>query len=159
MSSDFENVSEDSPSPLVRYGAAHQGLLILRLAIAVTLLLIGIDKLFGVLGTDWPKYISTPFRSIAEGPNPEDVANTRLPMFIHGWGIVEIILGLGVAFLPKIFGYIAAAGLLLLAVDLFINDVFHDVAVLYLGLGLAALALARLAQAFKCSKKRSTARV
>ena len=58
--------------------------------------------------------------------------------------LIEIIAGIGVFFFPKIFGYVVAAWLLLIIVNLLMIPGYFDVALRDLGLALGALALARL---------------
>ncbi len=62
-------------------------------------------------------------------------------------GVIEIVAGIVVAVRPRIGGYVVAAWLLGIIVNLLLVGGYLDVALRDLGLLLAALALARLAQA------------
>ena len=61
---------------------------------------------------------------------------------------IEIVAGLVVAVRPKFGGYLVAAWLAGIIVNLLLQADFYDVALRDFGLLLAALALARLATAF-----------
>ena len=63
-------------------------------------------------------------------------------------GVIEIIAGLGVWFMPKIFAYVVAAWLVLIIVNLLLIPGYFDVALRDFGLALGALALGRLSQDF-----------
>jgi hypothetical protein len=64
-------------------------------------------------------------------------------------GVVEIAAGLLVALLPRVGGYVVAAWLAGIILNLLLIGDFYDVALRDFGLLVAALALARLASAFK----------
>ena len=61
-------------------------------------------------------------------------------------GVIEIVAGLGVAFMPRIFAYVVSLWLLLIVVNLLMIPGYYDVALRDFGLALAALALARLSR-------------
>jgi hypothetical protein len=63
-------------------------------------------------------------------------------------GIIEIVAGLVVALRPRFGGYLVAAWLTGIIVNLMLIPGFYDVALRDFGLLIAALALARLATAF-----------
>jgi hypothetical protein len=63
-------------------------------------------------------------------------------------GVIEIIAGLGVWFMPKIFAYVVSAWLLLIVVNLLMIPGYFDVALRDFGLALGALALGRLSQEY-----------
>lgn len=63
-------------------------------------------------------------------------------------GVVEIVVGLGVLFKPKLFAYIVSAWLLMIVVNLLMIPGYYDIALRDFGLALGALALARLSHAF-----------
>jgi hypothetical protein len=63
-------------------------------------------------------------------------------------GVIEVIAGLGVWFMPKIFAYVVAAWLVLIIVNLLLIPGYFDVALRDFGLALGALALGRLSQDF-----------
>jgi hypothetical protein len=63
-------------------------------------------------------------------------------------GVIEVVAGLVVALRPKFGGYLVAAWLGGIIVDLLLRGHFYDVALRDFGLLLGALTLARLATAF-----------
>jgi len=63
-------------------------------------------------------------------------------------GGVEVLAGVLVAVLPRIGGYVVAAWLAGIIVNLVLTGGFYDIALRDFGLLVAALALARLAPAF-----------
>jgi hypothetical protein len=64
-------------------------------------------------------------------------------------GVVEIVAGVLVAVRPQIGGYVVAAWLAGIIMNLLLIPGFYDVALRDFGLLLAALALARLARVFR----------
>ena len=60
--------------------------------------------------------------------------------------MIEIIAGLGVAIMPKIFAYVVSAWLLLIVANVLLIPGYFDVALRDFGLALGALALARLSK-------------
>ncbi len=63
-------------------------------------------------------------------------------------GVVEIVAGLVVAVRPRFGGYLVAAWLAGIIVNLLLQADYYDIALRDFGLLIAALALARLATAF-----------
>jgi hypothetical protein len=80
------------------------------------------------------------------------VATDLLPFSAHTImmvvGVVEIAAGVLVALRPRIGGYVVAAWLWAVIVNLLVLGDYFDIALRDLGLSLGALALARLAEAF-----------
>ena len=113
--------------------AAHKAFKILQFAFVVAPIVAGIDKFFHVLA-DWNVYLAPAIKNIIP-------ANT----FMMGVGIVEIVAGLIVAFNPRIGGFLVAAWLWGIVVNLLIIPGFYDIALRDFGLSLGALALAFLA--------------
>jgi hypothetical protein len=68
---------------------------------------------------------------------------------MQGVGVVEIVAGLLVAIKPKIGGYVVAAWLAGIIVNLLMMPGYYDVALRDFGLMLGAIALARLARHFE----------
>ena len=66
--------------------------------------------------------------------------------FMLGVGIVEMIAGAVVAFAPRIGGWVVAAWLFAIIVNLLLIPAYLDIAVRDFGLAMGAIALARLAQ-------------
>jgi hypothetical protein len=110
---------------------------ILRFGFTVAPIVAGLDKFFHLL-TDWDKYVA-PVVSNTFGIQPH--------AFMMIVGVIEIAAGIVVAVRPRIGGYVVAAWLLGIIVNLLLVGGYLDVALRDLGLLLAALALARLAEA------------
>jgi hypothetical protein len=119
--------------------AANQAFLLLRTVFTVAPILFGLDKFAEVL-TDWERYLAPEFNDLIPG-----TAHQAMLMV----GIVEIAAGLLVAVLPRIGGYVVAAWLAGIILNLLLIGDFYDVALRDFGLLVAALALARLASAAK----------
>ena len=116
---------------------AHQAFLILRFGFTVAPIIAGLDKFLHLL-TDWDKYLA-PFIPNALGMRPHT--------FMLIVGVVEIVAGLVVAVQPRFGGYLVAAWLLGIILNLVAMGSYLDVALRDLGLLLGAVALARLAEA------------
>lgn len=108
---------------------------ILRFGFTAAPLIAGLDKFFHLLA-DWHQYLA---------PIVPRVTGLDAHTFMRGVGVVEIIAGIGVAFKPRIFGYVVAAWLAGIIVNLLIQQNYYDIALRDFGLALGALALARLA--------------
>jgi hypothetical protein len=119
--------------------AAHQALLLLRTVFTVAPILFGLDKFLEVL-TDWERYLAPEFNDLIPG-------TAHQAMLIVG--VVEIAAGLLVAVLPRVGGYVVAGWLAGIILNLLLIGDFYDVALRDFGLLVAALALARLASAYK----------
>jgi hypothetical protein len=117
--------------------AAHQAFLLLRTVFTVAPILFGLDKFAEVL-TDWERYLAPEFNDLIPG-------TAHQAMLIVG--VVEIAAGVLVAVLPRIGGYVVAAWLAGIILNLLLIGDFYDVALRDFGLLVAALALARLASA------------
>ena len=115
----------------------QQAFWILRSAFVVAPILFGLDKFFNVM-VEWPRYLAPWLDRLVPG-NAQD--------FMYVVGAIEIVAGLIVLFAPEFGGYLVAAWLGGIIVNLLTADPmrFYDVALRDFGLLLAALALARLA--------------
>jgi hypothetical protein len=118
--------------------AARQAFLLLRGVFTVAPVLFGLDKFFDLL-TDWERYLAPQIDGLLPG-------SAHQVMLVVG--VVEILAGLLVAVLPRIGGYVVAAWLAGIIVNLLLIGGFHDVALRDFGLLVGALALARLAAVF-----------
>jgi hypothetical protein len=118
---------------------AYQAFLMLRSVFTIAPIAFGLDKFFNVL-TDWPQYLAPRFDDVIPG-------NAHQAMLAVG--VVEIAAGLLVALWPHIGGYVVAAWLGGIILNLLLIPDFYDVALRDFGLLVAALALARLAWAFR----------
>ncbi len=114
-----------------------QAFRILQFGFVVAPIVAGLDKFFHIL-TDWDKYVA---------PVVTDTLGIEPHSFMMIVGMIEIVAGIVVAVRPRIGGYVVAAWLLGIIVNLLLVGGYLDVALRDLGLLLAALALARLAQA------------
>ena len=124
---------------------AFQAFCLLRVGFTVAPILFGIDKFAHVL-VDWDKYLAPRLSDHLPG-TPHQV------MYVVG--IIEIAAGLVVALRPRFGGYLVAAWLLGIIVNLLLIPGFYDVALRDFGLLIAAVALARLATAFPDRQSRT----
>ena len=118
---------------------AHQAFLLLRTIFTVAPILFGLDKFFNVL-VDWEQYLAPWIDDIVPG----DAGQAMLAV-----GVIEIVAGVLVALRPAIGGYVVAAWLLGIIVNLVTMGEYYDVALRDFGLLVAALALARLASSHR----------
>jgi hypothetical protein len=123
---------------------AYQAFLLLRTAFTVAPIVFGLDKFADVL-TDWKLYLAPTFDDIIPGS-----AHQAMLMV----GVVEVVAGLLVAVRPRIGGYVVAAWLAGIILNLLLIPDFYDVALRDFGLLVAAVALARLAALYPPSHLR-----
>lgn len=110
----------------------------LRLALGLMALLAGVDKFVGLLAT-WDMYLSAPVSALLP------VAPAA---FMRLVGLVEIAAGATVlAGWTCLGGYLVAAWLVVIAINLAITGLFYDLAIRDLVLAASAYALAELGQA------------
>jgi hypothetical protein len=124
---------------------AYQAFMLLRTGFAVAPILFGLDKFFDWL-VDWRIYLAPEINDLIPG-------NAHQAMLIVG--VVEIVAGVVVALRPRFGGYLVAAWLAGIIVDLLLQGDFYDIALRDFGLLLGALALARLATAFDRPRARA----
>src|SRR4051794_22617803 len=86
----------------LRRDPVAQAFLLLRIAFTVAPILFGLDKFANVLTDDWTRYLSSEFNSLIPG-NAADA--------MHIVGVVEVVAGLVVAVTPRFGGYLVAAWL------------------------------------------------
>jgi hypothetical protein len=127
-----------SRTPAAIDNPAYQAYLILRTGFVVAPILFGLDKFTNLL-TDWTAYLAPAIDRLVPG----SAASAMLAV-----GVVEVAAGLVVALRPKVGGYLVAAWLAGIIVNLLLGGDHYDIALRDLGLLLGALALARLATAF-----------
>jgi hypothetical protein len=89
---------------------------------------------------DWQIYLA---------PQINDVIPGNAHQAMLAVGVIEIVAGLVVAVRPRFGGYLVAAWLGGIIINLLMQADFYDVALRDFGLLVAALALARLATAFE----------
>lgn len=136
-----------SPSPLSPATSPHtrtdaevgarQAFILLRTVFTVAPIAFGLDKFTNLL-TDWERYLA---------PWIDDIVPGTAHQAMLAVGVVEILAGILVAIRPAIGGYVVAAWLLGIIVDLLTLGGYLDIALRDVGLAVAALALARLATA------------
>jgi len=131
------------PTPIprsteLRDDPAAQAYALLRLAFTVAPILFGLDKFLNVLTDDWTKYLASDFNSLIPGS-----AATAMDIV----GVVEIAAGILVLVAPRIGGYVVAAWLGGIILNLLLLGGYGDIALRDFGLLLGALTLTRLASA------------
>src|SRR6476661_8062679 len=117
---------------------AYQGYALLRVGFTVAPILFGLDKFFDWL-VDWRIYLAPEVDHLIPG-------NAHQAMLAIG--VIEIVAGLVVAIRPRFGGYLVAAWLAGIIVNLLLLGDHYDVALRDFGLLLGAVALARLATAY-----------
>jgi hypothetical protein len=122
----------------LRRDPVAQAFTMLRVTFTVAPILFGIDKFANVLTNDWTRYLATEFNDIIPGSAADAM---------HAVGVVEIVAGLVVALSPRFGGYLVAAWLGGIIVNLLLVGGYGDIALRDFGLLLAALTLTRLASA------------
>lgn len=120
-----------------------QSFWLLRIGFTVAPILFGLDKFAHVL-VNWDVYLA---------PELTDLLGVRAHTLMYVVGAIEIVAGLVVAARPRFGGYLVAAWLAGIIVNLLLMADFYDVALRDFGLLLAALTLARLATAFPVTRR------
>jgi hypothetical protein len=115
-----------------------QAFWLLRIGFTVAPILFGLDKFFDLL-VDWQIYLA---------PELDDLIPGNAHQAMLAVGVVEIVAGLVVAFRPRFGGYLVAAWLAGIIVNLLLQADYYDIALRDFGLLLGALTLARLAAEF-----------
>jgi hypothetical protein len=123
----------------LRSDPVAQAFTLLRIAFTAAPILFGLDKFANVLTNDWTRYLSSEFNDIIPGSAADAM---------HMVGIVEIAAGLVVLVSPRFGGYLVAAWLGGIILNLLLIGGYGDIALRDFGLMLGALTLARLASAF-----------
>jgi hypothetical protein len=116
---------------------AYQAYQILHIAFTVAPIIAGVDKFTHFL-TNWDQYLSPVMPRFG----------LTVHNFMLGIGVIEIIAGLIVAFLPRIGGWIVGLWLCGIILNLLSMPAYLDVALRDLGLALGAFALARISEDF-----------
>ena len=108
----------------------------LRITFGLVPLLAGLDKFVGLLA-DWEAYLS-----------PWVAAFIPASVFMKIVGVIEIAAGAAVlAGLVRIGGYVVAAWLVAIALNLLTTGQFFDIAVRDLAMAVGAFTMARMAEA------------
>jgi hypothetical protein len=137
----------DAPAPSAATGSpgARQAFLLLRTVFTVAPILFGLDKFVGLL-TDWEQYLAPQIDALIPGTAHQAMLAV---------GVVEVLAGILVAVAPRIGGYVVAAWLAGIIVNLLLIGDFYDVALRDFGLLVGALALARLAPTSRLRGRRT----
>jgi uncharacterized membrane protein YphA (DoxX/SURF4 family) len=123
---------KDAASP------GYQAYQILRIGFTIAPIVMGADKFLHLL-VNWDQYLPPVVNNMLGGHGHE---------FMYIVGIIEIVAGIGVFLLPKIFAYVVSLWLVLIIVNLLMIPGYFDVALRDFGLALGALALGRLSQQY-----------
>ena len=115
-----------------------QAFWLLRIGFTVAPIVFGLDKFLDWL-VDWRVYLA---------PEINDLVPGNAHQALLAVGLIEIVAGVVVAVRPRFGGYLVAAWLGGIIVNLLLQADFYDVALRDFGLLIGALALARLATAF-----------
>jgi hypothetical protein len=117
---------------------AFQAYALLRTGFTVAPILFGLDKFLDWL-VDWRIYLAPEINDLIPG----DAHDAMLIV-----GAIEIVAGIVVGLWPHFGGYLVAAWLAGIIVNLLLQADFYDIALRDFGLLIGALALARLATAY-----------
>lgn len=131
-------LTAETAPPTERTEPTFQAFTLLRAGFTLAPILFGIDKFTNVM-VDWTTYLWSGVGSVVPA------SATTIMMAV---GVIEIAAGVLVAVRPRIGGYVVAAWLGGIIVNLLLVGGYLDIALRDLGLLLGALALARLATAF-----------
>lgn len=121
-----------------RTNPVAQAFWLLRIGFTVAPIAFGLDKFAHVL-VNWDRYLAPEFA---------DALPWTTHQLMYAVGVIEIVAGLVVALRPRFGGYLVAAWLGGIIVNLLMQADFYDIALRDFGLLLGALTLARLASAF-----------
>ncbi|WP_238383329.1 MULTISPECIES: hypothetical protein [unclassified Nocardioides] len=116
---------------------SYQALFLLRTVFTVAPIVFGLDKFTNYL-VDWDNYLAPWVNDIVPGTGTQAM---------YAVGVIEILAGLVVAIMPRYGGWLVAAWLGGIIVNLLTLPGYYDVALRDFGLLVAAVALARLARA------------
>jgi hypothetical protein len=109
----------------------------LRVTLGAAAFLAGLDKFFNLLA-DWPGYLS---------PLAAHLLPISSATFMHVVGVIEMIVGGSIlAGYTQLGGYVAAAWLVGIAINLVTTGRYFDVAVRDVAMAVAAFTLARLGE-------------
>lgn len=109
-----------------------------KIYFTIALIVVGLDKFFYML-TNWSQYLS---------PFLLRMCNCQDRPLMGVIGLIEIIAGIGVAFKPKLFGYIISVFLIGIILNLLMTGQYLDIAARDIGLLLAAFSLAKLSDKY-----------
>lgn len=136
-----------TPRPSL-WDPSYQAFLALRTAFTVAPILFGLDK-FANLLVDWPRYLAGWIDAIVPGTAQQAM---------YAVGVIEIVAGIAVALAPRFGGWLVAAWLAGIIVNLLTVPGFYDIALRDFGLLVGAVALARLAARYAAAAGQVTER-
>lgn len=122
----------------VRRDPAYGAFWLLRIGFVVLPIWMGLDKFVNGL-TYWPHYLA---------PWIVDISPFSAQTVMYIVGVIEIVAGIAVAIKPRYAGYVVAAWLAGIIVNLLTYSCCYDIALRDFGLLVAALTLARLGAAY-----------
>lgn len=111
---------------------------ILQIYFIVSLILVGLDKFFYLMN-NWSIYLS---------PFMLKMMNCQDRPFMGVIGLIEIVLGIGLAIWPRIFSYIICFYFIALLINLLINGCYIDIMIRDIGLLLAAFCMGKLSMQY-----------
>jgi hypothetical protein len=114
---------------------AYQAFLALRTVFTVAPIAFGLDKFLNLL-VDWPAYLA---------PWVDGLVPGSAQQAMYAVGAIEIVAGVAVALAPRFGGWLVAAWLAGIILNLLTIPGFYDIALRDFGLLVGAVALARLA--------------
>ena len=117
------------------HSSVQQAYFLLRLVFVILPILVGFDKFFNFF-VDWEQYFVNP------------LFGTRGHFVLLFVGLVEMGIGIGILYHPRLFANLLAIWIALVGLNLIILGKYIDIAILDFGLGLCALALGKLAKSF-----------
>jgi len=117
---------------------AYQAFWLLRIGFTVAPILFGLDKFAHVL-VNWDRYLA---------PWVDKIVPGTAHQAMYAVGVIEVVAGIVVAIRPRFGGYLVAAWLAGIIVNLLTLSGYYDIALRDFGLLLGALTLARLATVF-----------
>ena len=126
---------------------SYQAFVLLRTAFTVAPIVFGLDKFTNLL-TDWPAYLAPWIDGIVPGSAQQAM---------YAVGVVEVLAGVLVAVVPRFGGWLVAAWLGGIIVNLLTIPGFYDIALRDVGLLAGAVALARLAVRHSPSRRHPAA--
>lgn len=133
----------EAPAPtrsvVLAEGPAWQAFQVLHWAFVVLPFTIGADKFFDVLAP-WGQYLA---------PIVPDLLGVSPGRLMHTAGAIEIVIGLIIAFAPRLGGWLFAAWLWMIAANLLLLPGHGAMAVRDVVLSFGAIALARLAAQYE----------
>jgi hypothetical protein len=131
-----QGVTGSTPAARNVLDPSYQAFLLLRTVFTVAPIVFGLDKFTNYL-VDWEGYLA---------PWINDIVPGTATQAMYAVGVVEIVAGLVVAFMPRFGAWLVAAWLGGIIINLLTLSGYYDVALRDFGLLVAAVALARLSR-------------